>query len=154
MPPSITTKSFIPFIQRVAGCAVLMGFAGLFLTAYPAFWGEAGLSGYRHFLHAGMAPVFAVCITFLALARAPRHAECSSGSILWHGCFWLILIAAVPLILSSVLAMFAIYGTQAQRLLLRIHRGSAVFFSAFIVLYALLPLGRRPGESDSRFRVE
>ncbi|MFB3788716.1 MAG: hypothetical protein ACE15F_20345 [bacterium] len=144
MPPSLSTKSFI---QLTAGCAVLTCFAGLLATAYPAFWGEAGLSGYRLFLHAGIAPVFAAGVTFLALALAPRHTKHRSGSFLLNASFWLILIAAVPLILSSALAMFPILGMRDQRILLLTHRYCAAVLSVFVVLYVFLLIIHRPGKT-------
>jgi len=132
------------FIQLIAGCGAMTGFAGLFATAYPAFWGEAGLSGYPLFLHAGIAPVFAVCVTFLALALAPRHAFARPGSFLLNVSFWMILAASLPLILSSVLAMFPIFGTVDQRRLLLTHRYCAAALSVFLVSYVFLSLIQRP----------
>jgi cytochrome b561 len=53
-------------------------------------------------------------------------------------CFWLIIILAIPLILSIVLSMFPLFGTKGQEFLLDTHRYCALLLALVAIVYTYL----------------
>jgi len=52
--------------------------------------------------------------------------------------FWLIVVLALPLILSIVSSMFPLFGTDGQKLLLELHRYSALLFAMAAIVHIYL----------------
>jgi len=52
--------------------------------------------------------------------------------------FWLIVVLALPLILSMVSSMFPLFGTYWQELLLEVHRYSALLFALVAIVHIYL----------------
>ena len=143
----------------------LLCFAVLAVTGfYPLLILGEHISGYLVMIHATFAPVFAICLAVLAVmwARncrftrgdwpwferivqrvtlvksADEEAHCESSCLGQKIVFWLLVILALPLILSIVLSMFPLLGTHWQELLLGVHRYTAMVFSLFAIVHACL----------------
>ena len=121
---------------------------------YAAFWasllvlaltglgtmltGQAPMSKWILMLHATAAPGFAVCTTLLALIWADRsRLNCTSGpfAMAQRTIFWLVLMAALVVILTAVLPMTPIFGTPGQHLLYEIHRYASLVLFVLVVLH-------------------
>jgi formate dehydrogenase gamma subunit len=151
-------KKFVYWLALV--CFIVLAVTGF---AQRLILGEA-ISGYWLMLHATFAPVFAVCLALLALMWAPRFvfrwgdwpwleglirrfirleseaAEPDSGgfNLGQKITFWLIIILALPLILSIVSSMFPFFGTHCQELLLDVHRYTALVLALAAIVHTYL----------------
>ena len=126
--------SFISVIKRLVFLLALLSFLVLAITGfYHRLLYNTEITGYFLVIHVTFGAVLAVCLALLSLFWAenfrfdknylPRlrsflHIQPFSGppsdstELLRKICFWLIFILALPLILSSVLSMFNIFGTD------------------------------------------
>jgi cytochrome b subunit of formate dehydrogenase len=141
-------------------CFVVLAVTGLF----PLLALDKHISGYSVMVHATFAPVFAVCLAVLAVMWSP-HCHFTRGDWPWlerlvHRAtlarsadkeahressglgqkitFWLIVVLALPLILSIVLSMFPLFGTHWQELLLSMHRYTALVFALVAIVHTYL----------------
>ena len=60
--------------------------------------------------------------------------------------FWLLVVLALPLILSMVSSMFTLFGTHWQELLLEVHRYSALLFVLVAIAHIYLVIRARMSE--------
>ena len=60
--------------------------------------------------------------------------------------FWLLVVLALPLILSMVSSMFPLFGTHWQELLLELHRYSALLFALVAIVHIYLVIRARMSE--------
>jgi len=133
---------------------------------YPVLIKGEHISGYPMMVHATFAPVFAACLAALAVMWAARcrfeDGDCPlvKRVVRWlmgdkgpvekpkGGCsvvrqkvlFWLLIVLALPLILSIVVSMFPLLGTHWQELLLAVHRYVAGAFVIVAIVHALFLL--------------
>ncbi len=155
--------SAIGILRKLIFLLALLCFVVLVITGfYPVLvWGEH-LTAWLLMIHATFAPVFAVCLAVLAVmwadkcrfdktdcpilqriihgetaAEAPAAGGCQAGQKI---CFWLIVLLSLPLILSIVLSMFKLFGTEGQKLLLEVHRYSALFTALAGIVYTYLAI--------------
>ena len=111
-------------------------------------------------LHATFAPVFAGCLAVLAVMWAHNcrfnrgdwpwlqriiHREIASNEavaekkgLVQKICFWLIVVLALPVILSIVLSMFPLFGTKGQDFLLNMHRYSTLLLALIAIVHTYL----------------
>ena len=130
------------------------------------------VSGYWIMLQTTAGGVFAVCVAILAVMWARRH-RFNEGD--WPGLqrileritlakrageeplnrsghlgqkitFWLLVVLALPLILSMVSSMFTLFGTHWQELLLEVHRYSALLFVLVAIVHIYLVIRARMSE--------
>ncbi len=141
-------------------CFVVLAITGFFpLVAFGKH-----ISGYLVMVHATFAPVLAVCLAVLAVIWSP-HCHFTRGDCPWFDrlihratlargadkdayskssglgqkiTFWLIVILALPLMLSIVLSMFPLFGTHGQELLLNMHRYTALVFALVVIAHTYL----------------
>ncbi len=122
----------------------LISFVLLGITGYgPWLVLGAPLSGFVLMAHMVAAPVFAICLAYLAVvwayryrwgaddaARPPASPQADlprEGIALGEKIsFWLVILLALPVILTAVLGMFPLFGTPGQVWLLNAHRASAM----------------------------
>jgi cytochrome b subunit of formate dehydrogenase len=106
---------------------------------YPVLVLKESIHGYWLILHAVFAPVFVICLAGLVVMWA---GNCCFNKNDWPWlqkiCFWLIVILALPVILSIVLSMFSLFGTQGQEFLLQLHRYSALLLALIAIVYTYL----------------
>ena len=147
------------YVVALSSCVVLTvtGFFPLLVL------GEH-ISGFPVMIHATFAPVFTVCLAVLAVMWASRcrftysdwpwfqrfvqrvtagenvgaetagESPCLGQKI----AFWLIVVLALPLILSMVLIMLSLFGTHGQELLLSLHRCTAAVFVLVAMAHTFL----------------
>jgi len=141
-------------------CLVVLAVTGF----YPTLVLDKHLSGYLLMLHATFAPVFAICLAILSVLWAhncrftpndwpwlqrviqritlgesrDEEAHCESSGVGQKIVFWLIVILAPPLILSIVLSMFPLFGTEGQEFLVDAHRWTALAFALVAIIHTYL----------------
>ncbi len=155
--------SIVGILRKLVFLLALLCFVVLVVTGfYPVLvWGKH-LTGWLLMIHATFSPVFAVCLAILAVMWADRcrfnKTDCPMLQRIIHGetatqepaagrcragqkvCFWLIVLLSLPLILSIVLSMFKLFGTDGQKLLLEVHRYSALFTALAGIVYTYLAM--------------
>lgn len=153
-------NSIIGLLKKLAYILALICFVVLLITGFgPRLVSGKSLSGYWAMAHVTFAPVFALCVAALAVVWAhrcrfdksdyqallhliQRHTQkdalCEISELIRKICFWLILIVALPLILSIVLSMFPLFGTAGQKFLFHLHRYSALLFTLTAIVHTYL----------------
>ncbi|MFC1782388.1 hypothetical protein ACFL02_02240 [Planctomycetota bacterium] len=111
----------------------------IFGLALTGFWAAiikaAPLSGLLLMLHCTLAPVLCLSLTAAMIISAQRHCFDKSDwplrqNVSWRKiCFWVLMAAAVPVILSMVLSMLPLFGTVGQEFLYNTHRAAALFLT-------------------------
>jgi len=120
--------------------------AVLALSGFSATIGWGGpMSGYLLMLHCTAAPVFCVFLAALGIIQAEKNrfvkedfqpGKCEAG---WRKIFfWLTMLLGIPLILSMVISMLPIFGTEGQEFLYHLHRWSALAFLIAICYMSFL----------------
>jgi len=152
-------------LRKLVYLLMLLCFVVLAVTGfYPALILGKSLSGYLLMLHATFAPVFAACLAILAVmwashcyftwgdwpwlqrlirrvilpVTANKKPVCESSNLGQKITFWLIVLLALPLILSAVSSMFPLFGTHGQELLLDVHRYSALLLALVAIVHTYL----------------
>ena len=155
--------SAVGIVRKLVYLLALLCFVVLAVTGfYPTLVLGRHLSGYLLMLHATFAPVFAACLAALAVMwahncrfdnfrpwlrkllrreAADKPAPIPDGRPLTPGqktCFWLIVILALPVILSPVCSMFPLFGTVGQEFLLNLHRYSTLLLTLVAIVHTYL----------------
>ena len=149
-------------LRKLIYLLALLCFVVLVITGfYPVLVRGEHLGGFLLVLHATFAPVFAACLAVLVVFWADncrfnknywpwlqrvlgREAVNKAGvkkyELLQKICFWLIVILALPVILSIVLGMFPLFGTDGQKFLLNLHRYSTLplALAAIVHIYLII----------------
>jgi cytochrome b subunit of formate dehydrogenase len=152
------------FFRKLVYLLALLCFVVLAITGfYPTLVSGEHISGYLLMIHATFAPIFAITLAILAVMWS-GHCRFAGGDWPWFGklvqrvtlaksseqqvkiescigqriTFWLIIILALPLILSIILSMFPYFGTYWQELLLSIHRYTALVFALTAIVHTYL----------------
>jgi cytochrome b subunit of formate dehydrogenase len=157
--------SLLGIFRKFVYWVALLSFIVLALTGFGQrlLLGKA-ISGYWLMLHATFGPVFAICLALLALMWAPKckfgvgdwpwlerlirwiirpktdaeEPACQCSNLGRKITFWLIVVLALPLILSIVSSMFPFFGTHCQELLLDAHRYSALLLALAAIVHTYL----------------
>lgn len=157
--------SLVGVLRKLVYLLALLCFGVLAVTGFvPRLFLNETISGYWLMLHATFAPVFAICLAVLAVMWAshcrftgrdwpwlqrliwrvilPKTAEeksvCQCSNLGQKITFWLIVVLALPLILSIVSSMFPFFGTHCQELLLDAHRYSALLLALVAIVHTYL----------------
>jgi len=157
--------SLVGVLRKLVYLLALLCFVVLAVTGFgPRLFFDKTISGYWLMLHATFAPVFAVCLAVLVvmwashcrftgsdwpwlqrlirrviLAKTVSEKTGGAGSNLGQKItFWLIVVIALPLILSIVSSMFTLFGTYWQELLLDTHRYSALALALAAIVHTYL----------------
>jgi len=157
--------SLVGALRKLVYLLALLCFLVLAITSfYPVLVLKEPIHGYWLMLHATFAPVFAICLAVLAVmwagncrfnrndwpwltriiervTLAKRVGDEPSDTAPGLGrkiTFWLIVVLALPLILSIISSMFLLFGTYWQELLLDIHRYTALAFAIVAIVYTYL----------------
>jgi len=143
------------------------------VLAITGFWptlvrGEH-ISGFLMYIHATFAPIFALCLAILALTWAGSNrfvaADCPwlqrllrrvthlripadnrpwrCSLVVYKLAFWAILFLSLPLILSIVVSMFHLLGTDWQHLTLALHRWTSLVFAIAVIVHTYLAIRLR-----------
>jgi hypothetical protein len=157
-------RSIVTWLVRLAILVGMGSFAALFLTGFiPVFLGLR-LTGYLLIAHVTFAPVFIICLAFLILVRAQTHAFVRANAewvmaligfpaeeplgradrgLMTKAAFWTLAVLSLPLVLTSVLSMFPVFGTHGQDVLFELHRYSALVFSMTVIVHAYATVRHR-----------
>ena len=127
--------NFLKKLVRVFG---LLSFMTLAVTGFlPYFFFGGMVSGYWLIIHVIAGGFFAACAAGLAVLYAERNLF-GSGRIAAKLCFWIIVVLSLAVILSVLLSMFKLFGTDWQKLLLQIHLYGTITLSLSIIAYLYL----------------
>ncbi len=102
-----------PVLIVLIGAMTLLSITGFgfgWPVSYP-------LNGFPLLSHVGLGALYAIALTVWALLRA------KSGGNIW---FWMLLVCGIILILSILIAMFPVLGTQGQHVAIVVHRVAAI----------------------------
>ncbi len=106
---------------------------------YPALVLQESIHGYWLILHTIFAPVFAVCLAGLVVMWVENcRLNKNDRPRLQKICFWLIVILSLPMVLSIVLSMFTLFGTEGQEFLLQLHRYCALLLVLTAIVHTYL----------------
>ncbi|MHC4459497.1 MAG: cytochrome b/b6 domain-containing protein [Planctomycetota bacterium] len=147
-------------LRKLLYVLVLLCFVVLLVTGFfPMLILGKSISGYWLMLHVTAGGVFSCSLTALACFWADNcrfdkndcpwlqrllqreGANKTAGEKYEFGqkiCFWLIILLALPLILSVVLSMFPLFGTEGQECLSQLHRYSALLLSLVAIVHTYL----------------
>jgi len=117
----------------------LSTFALIVTGFFPKLILSRTISGYWLMLHVTAATVFVCCLALSALMYAEQNLL-KKPAVLRAITFWLILLLALPLILSIVFSMFPFFGTHIQECLIWTHRYCALLFSVIAILHTYLTI--------------
>ena len=126
---------------KVAYGIMVAGGIGLAVTGIGTFvLGSPPMTHWMLMAHVAAAPVFAVGLALVALTWAERSRFGETGSR--QGCFskallWLILLCGLVVLLSGVVPMTPVFGTNGQHLLYLIHRYSGIAITVIVILHLL-----------------
>ena len=160
--------NLVEVVRKLIYLVVIIHFVVLAVTGfYPRLVLDRQISGYWLMLHVTFAAVFTACLALLAVMWAHnfRFNNCSwtlmqnmfqrvlqrvtglktdaeplreSFHFGQKTLFWLIILLALPLILSIVLVMFPLFETGQQKLFLEAHRYTALVFVLVAVIHTYL----------------
>jgi cytochrome b subunit of formate dehydrogenase len=158
-------SSLLGTLKKLVYLLAVVCFLVLAITGfYPLLVKGEHISGYLMMIHATFAPVFALCLGILAVTwagsyrftaedcpwvsrllrrvtrlRVPadnRPWQCSR--VVCKAAFWLLLVLALPLILSIIVSMFHLLGTDWQGIAMALHRWTALVFVIVAIIHTYL----------------
>jgi len=160
--------NLVGVLRRLIYLLALLCFVVLLITGfYPVVALGESISGYFLMVHATFAPVFAACLAVLVVfwadncrfdknywpwlqrvlgREAVNKASVKKHELLRKICFWLIILLALPVILSVVLSMFPLFGTDGQEFLLNLHRYSALLLALAAIVHTYLVIRTQIGQ--------
>ena len=121
----------------VLACGLGLAISGL----YSRLVLDAALSGYLLIAHVSLGWALVAALAVFAVTWASDHWDLPG---LWvrKTAFWLMVIAAIPLILAVLLNMFPMFGTEWQDLVVEIHRYSGLMCTVSGTIWAYLTVRR------------
>ncbi len=148
-------------IRKLVFLLGLLSFTVLLLTGFGPLVFGSKLHGYLLMIHATFAMVFIGCAAIIVFLGAGEYAfnkkdaeaippgcKCSGDGSCWltdtgvgaKVGFWLLVVLTLPVILTMVLSMLPLFGTEGQEFLFHAHRWSALGFGllAMVELYMLI----------------
>ena len=139
---AVSLRGKIGYGMMLAGALVLAASGiGTFVS------GNAPMTHWGLMIHVAAAPLFAIGLAWVALTW-PNVCGFGRESGRIRGIskffFWLILACGLIVLLSGVVPMTPLFGTQGQHVLYLTHRYSGIVFAITLVLH-LLTLRRTPG---------
>jgi hypothetical protein len=120
----------------LCAAGLVLAFTGLGTLAF----GKPPMTHWVLMAHVAVAPLFALGLAAVALTWSGlcRGGGDSPLSVPAQALLWVVLLAGLVVILSGVLPMTPLFGTQGQHLLYLTHRYSAIVLTAAVLLH--LPL--------------
>lgn len=142
--PQTSTASEIPALglsARLAYFLMLVGLLAVAVTGIGTFaLGKAPMNHWILMAHVGASPAFAVGLTLVALTWPPREMRYGPVS---RCLLWLLLFAGLIVVLSGVLPMTPLLGTEGQHFLYLTHRYAGIAVAGIAVLHLLSLRPRR-----------
>ncbi len=168
-------SSLLGALKKLCYLVAMVCFVVLAITGFwPVLVKGEHISGWLMMLHATFAPVFALCLAILALTWAGSYrfsfADCPwltrllrrvtrlrippdgrpwrCSVAVYKVAFWLILFLSLPLILSIVVSMFHLLGTDWQHLTLALHRWTSLVFAIAVIVHTYLAIRLRMSHQE------
>jgi hypothetical protein len=163
-------SSLLGALKKLCYLVAVVCFLVLAITGfYPTLVKGEHISGFLMYIHATFAPIFALCMATLAITWAGGHRFVASDGpwltrllrrvtrlrlpaddrgwccslVVYKLTFWLVLFLALPLILSIVVSMFPLLGTDWQHLTLALHRWVSLVFAIAVIINTYLAVRLR-----------
>jgi len=163
-------SSLLGALKKLCYLVAVFCFLVLAITGfYPTLVKGEHISGFLMYIHATFAPIFALCLAILAITWAGGHRFTASDCpwltrllrrvtrlrlpaddrgwccsfVVYKLTFWLVMFLTLPLILSIVVSMFHLLGTDWQHLTLAIHRWVSLIFAIAVILNTYLAIRLR-----------
>jgi cytochrome b subunit of formate dehydrogenase len=160
-------SSLLGALKKLVYLLSLVCFVVLAITGFwPLLVRGEHIWGYLMMIHATFAPVFALCLAVLAITWAGSYrftdedcpclrrllrrttrlcvpAEekaCSCSTDVHKATFWLLMFLSLPLILSIIVSMFHILGTDWQHRTMAIHRWTGLVFAMVAIIHTYLAI--------------
>lgn len=136
-PVVYSEPRWLRFLIALGYLAGIGSFLVLAATGFYAYFRGEKLTQYALMIHATFGPVFAASWAFIALCRSARNRFTLTLGLatIKNLCFWLTLVLALPLVLSTVLSMFKLFGTTGQAFLYYTHQYTAAAIAVTILIY-------------------
>lgn len=138
-------------IKRIVYLITLFLFLIMVISAFiPAVLFGDSLNGLFLLVHVSAAPLFSIFLAVLVILFAHSNRFNKSDVDLSNKnkkfnfnqfgyikiTFWLIVLFSIPTMISVILGMFPLFGTEGQLYLLEIHRYSAVIIFFLVILHS------------------
>ncbi len=163
-------SSLLGALKKLVYLVSLLCFVVLAITGFwPVLVGGGHISGYLMMIHATFAPVFALCLALLALTWAGSNRftaeDCPwvqrlvrrttrlhvpaeetpwrCSLLVYKATFWLLLFLALPLVLSIIVSMFHLLGTNWQHWTLALHRWTSLVFVIVAIVHTYVAIRLR-----------
>ena len=128
----------IGFLKKLVVVFGLLSFVTQAVTGFlPYFFFGGRVSGYWLILHVIAGGVLTACAAGWAVMYAERNLF-GSGRTKVKLCFWVAVVLSLLVILSVLLSMFKLFGTDWQRFLIQTHLYSTIALALFIIAYLYL----------------
>ena len=159
-PPKAQPPRLLDILRTLVYLVALLCFLALLLNGfYSSLVLHQPITGYRVILQTTAGGAFTVCIAILAvmwahncrldknycpwltrlLGHKPKDAVVPQPyEFAQKICFWLILLLALPLILSLIVSMLPLFGTDTQKCLFQFHRYSALSLALIAIIHTYL----------------
>jgi hypothetical protein len=121
----------------VLACGLGLAISGL----YSRLILDTALSGYLLIAHVSLGGAFIAALAVFAVTWASDHLDLP-GRRVRKAAFWLMVVAAIPMVLAVLLNMFPLFGTEWQGGLVNIHRFSALACTACGTIWGYLMVRR------------
>jgi hypothetical protein len=139
------TGTACPWGRLARGGSAVLALAcclGLAITGlYCRLVLDAALSGYLLIAHVSLGGAFIAALAIFAVTWASDHWDLP-GRWVRKTAFWLMVIAAIPMVLAVLLNMFPLFGTEWQGYVVEIHRYSGLTCTICGVIWGYLAVRR------------
>jgi hypothetical protein len=133
----------IIFLKKLVVAVGLLSFLTLAVTGFlPYFFFGGKVSGYWLIVHVTAGGFFSACTAGWAVLYAERNLF-GSGWTRAKFCFWAVVVLSLLVILSVLLSMFKLFGTDWQKILLQTHLYGTMVLSLFVIAYLYLSATRK-----------
>jgi hypothetical protein len=126
------------------------------VTGLGSVFTRGHMGGWALMVHVGLAPAFMLGMAGVAVTLADRcrFTRSETGGTTFGGwenfLFWVMLVATLIAILSAVLPMTPVFGTDGQHTSLDVHRYSSLVAAVAVILHAGRLLSYRGGGTPAR----
>jgi hypothetical protein len=148
---ALAVTAFVPVLflgERVSGVLLVIHvtiapFFSLFFTALALLW------AHRLRLHAGDWHVAGEATTPRTGSSSGRAAPVKAIRLIVKAGFWFALVVSLPLMLSIILGLYPLFGTEGQEYLMRIHGYSALALFLIVVVHTYILLTYVEGSPET-----
>jgi len=137
-----TSCAWVRLVRGGAAVVVLACVLGLATTGlYSRLVLDTALTGYLLIAHVSLGGAFVAALAVFAVTRAWEHWD-PPGRWVRKTAFWLMVIAAIPMVLAVLLNMFPLFGTEWQGYVVEIHRTCGLICTICGVIWGYLSVRR------------